>query len=946
MKTYLRAMTIGLIVMVCALTATASQSTMIQADGSMIIDLPQPYHNPFGELDRTWPDSMYHYLYDGQGGMLIVVENYWSGTRFTPPDLFTLQGVRFLPLNQGDNFVDECRVYIMLDDTGSPGEILNNGEPVWSGVLPELFEWVEIDFEELEVDFMQFDEAQDFWIVYGPAPGGTYPELGWWNLAERDPSDPMRSFYCANGIHGEYIDIDGDLYIVAEGEFAGNIEPAINLPDTEYNFGNVAVGHTSTVGIVVENTGISNVTIESFELDEEDNLSTIFNFPMILESGGEIVIPVMWSPEVTGNLFSRAVLSHNDPLVPNPLMIEFDGHAEESPTHFVPVDPTGLPYAVIVDDILINGDAIEEGDEVGVFDGDLCVGIGIYEGEYPIAMTVWEENFDMPGFVEGNPMAFSAYSYDNDMEYDNLNFEIVDEHGNGLFGEGPFTEVNLWYGELPEDDGYPFEPVRPTGRPYAIVVDEASIEGVPLEIGDEIGLFDGNLCVGAYVLEDPEGPYPLTGWGRLDEDRPETGFTPGNPIIYKIYSHHLETLVTDIEADYGTGDGMWETGPYSVVVLDGTVNFGTLGIDLEPNRFELISTNRQPINGNLVNLLEDIVDNILVIYEDDGSVFIPELVNNIVEIDATEGLKVLVDAPSLWTITGAPFGHDTEYSLTANQWNWLGYPFKHSVPVEIALGDYSDQLIIVMNDDAHFWIPDQVNNLNNMIPGEGYYVYPIDDIILTYDDIQIASSLIEREPILTLPGSPAPTGMPYLVRIQFSGDTQASVVELYDGATLVGKGLVNHDRLLTDVIAWQGDDTFAISGFTPGNSINMKLYDSEGRQLPGSVNEARYGEGPYATLAATVAELPGEFVVEQGYPNPFNPSVTVPFQLPEEGLIQISVFNMLGQEVFVLERSYEPGSHHFVFDADRDGHELVSGLYILQVKYSGQSHAQKIMLMK
>lgn len=286
-------------------------------------------------------------------------------------------------------------------------------------------------------------------------------------------------------------------------------------------------------------------------------------------------------------------------------MIEFDGHAEESPTHFVPVDPTGLPYAVIVDDILINGDAIEEGDEVGVFDGDLCVGIGIYEGEYPIAMTVWEENFDMPGFVEGNPMAFSAYSYDNDMEYDNLNFEIVDEHGNGLFGEGPFTEVNLWYGELPEDDGYPFEPVRPTGRPYAIVVDEASIEGVPLEIGDEIGLFDGNLCVGAYVLEDPEGPYPLTGWGRLDEDRPETGFTPGNPIIYKIYSHHLETLVTDIEADYGTGDGMWETGPYSVVVLDGTVNFGTLGIDLEPNRFELISTNRQPINGNLVNLLEE-----------------------------------------------------------------------------------------------------------------------------------------------------------------------------------------------------------------------------------------------------------------------------------------------------------------------------------------------------
>ena len=44
---------------------------------------------------------------------------------------------------------------------------------------------------------------------------------------------------------------------------------------------------------------------------------------------------------------------------------------------FVPVEPTGLPYHIIVTSVLINGVPATEGTEIGFFDDTLCVGAGI-----------------------------------------------------------------------------------------------------------------------------------------------------------------------------------------------------------------------------------------------------------------------------------------------------------------------------------------------------------------------------------------------------------------------------------------------------------------------------------------------------------------------------------------------------------------------------------------
>lgn len=61
------------------------------------------------------------------------------------------------------------------------------------------------------------------------------------------------------------------------------------------------------------------------------------------------------------------------------------------------------------------------------------------------------------------------------------------------------------------------------------------------------------------------------------------------------------------------------------------------------------------------------------------------------------------------------------------------------------------------------------------------------------------------------------------------------------------------------------------------------------------------------------AGTPGTVVLEAGYPNPFNPSVSIPFGLPEVSEVRIVVYNLLGQEVAVLvEGALEAGRHEVV----------------------------------
>ena len=90
-------------------------------------------------------------------------------------------------------------------------------------------------------------------------------------------------------------------------------------------------------------------------------------------------------------------------------------------------------------------------------------------------------------------------------------------------------------------------------------------------------------------------------------------------------------------------------------------------------------------------------------------------------------------------------------------------------------------------------------------------------------------------------------------------------------------------------------------------------------------------------------QIPNDFSVSAGYPNPFNPTITVPFSLPEAGRVQVTVYNIMGQKLMAEELNRHAGNHTYRFNA---GAALSSGMYFIQFRYGNQSAIQKVTLIK
>jgi len=86
------------------------------------------------------------------------------------------------------------------------------------------------------------------------------------------------------------------------------------------------------------------------------------------------------------------------------------------------------------------------------------------------------------------------------------------------------------------------------------------------------------------------------------------------------------------------------------------------------------------------------------------------------------------------------------------------------------------------------------------------------------------------------------------------------------------------------------------------------------------------------------AQLPVEYSLLQNFPNPFNPSTTIVYDLPEASHVRLAVFDMLGRQVLVLKDENEEARRHtVVFDASR----LSAGVYFYRISTPNFSAKRK-----
>ena len=168
-----------------------------------------------------------------------------------------------------------------------------------------------------------------------------------------------------------------------------------------------------------------------------------------------------------------------------------------------------------------------------------------------------------------------------------------------------------------------------------------------------------------------------------------------------------------------------------------------------------------------------------------------------------------------------------------------------------------------------------------------------------------------------------------VVSAQFTAQIDPAYATVTSVESNLGEGwIVKH------VVSEDGQLRIAIAGFgdvvADGNvaTINLQLVD--GAPAFNLSAEGAVNNNPVANIdAVEVVELPETFALQGNYPNPFNPTTTVQFDLPETADVEIHVFDMVGRQVMALpSQTIQAGTKRSV---QLNASQLASGSYFYRV---------------
>jgi hypothetical protein len=103
-----------------------------------------------------------------------------------------------------------------------------------------------------------------------------------------------------------------------------------------------------------------------------------------------------------------------------------------------------------------------------------------------------------------------------------------------------------------------------------------------------------------------------------------------------------------------------------------------------------------------------------------------------------------------------------------------------------------------------------------------------------------------------------------------------------------------------------------------------------------------------AQFATGIGEQPGlglplQYKLEQNFPNPFNPATRIRYTIPEQAVVTLKIFNLLGQEVATLVNEQQAkGNYVALFDAQ----QLATGVYFYRLEAGKFVEVKKMLMLK
>jgi predicted outer membrane repeat protein len=144
---------------------------------------------------------------------------------------------------------------------------------------------------------------------------------------------------------------------------------------------------------------------------------------------------------------------------------------------------------------------------------------------------------------------------------------------------------------------------------------------------------------------------------------------------------------------------------------------------------------------------------------------------------------------------------------------------------------------------------------------------------------------------------------------------------------------------------------FKTIGFVKGQGTTCEAFDYSFEDKNLTTNSYSYrlrqqdfdGSTHYSKVQTVNVAETSTFTLYQNYPNPFNSSTRIKYDLPDNGQVELAIFNLSGQKIITLFSGYQlAGTYSYLLDIKK----LASGLYLYKIMTPEYSQSKRLLVVK
>ena len=513
--------------------------------------------------------------------------------------------------------------------------------------------------------------------------------------------------------------------------------------------------------------------------------------------------------------------------------------------------------------------------------------------------------------------------------------------------------------------------------PMIFSIQSITVNNQPLNNGDEIAIFDNNLCVGSMKISNSV----KTSKNAFNDNLTITtsannpfipeinGFIEGNTPIFKVFDSQNQLEITDLNIEYISGNPVFLYNSEANLNISKPI-YNTQLIDLDDS-WNIMSCMLNPLRPNFVDIFNELItEEILIKIQDEtGNSFeylsyLNDWVNNIGELNNLSAYRVKLNQNYPITIDGIEPEYPLLKPLRAG-WNLIGFPYSQN----FSAYDFFSELINNNNlrkvmDEAGNSIEflesiGWVDNIEVLQPGKGYAVKVNEDFIFTFNHLDFSNNHIftrnKPEKTVFFKNSWTGNGIHHFnVHILFDTSFELSIgdeIAVFDGEYCVGAIRVKNNNLISIITSANDNTTENINGFTEGNKFSLKLFKHDTKRFINNLEfeiiqgSDFFQKGSTSLIRVLMTKQYPKPNYISIYPNPISSNISIELYQIENSALTIEIFNIKGQKVSNIFNAYiEKGQHNLRFDLKTNNAKIASGVYFLRITNSSSAITKKILI--